>query len=794
MTNKTMKTVSMVLACLFVAITITSSLYVEQSNVTDYKYIKSDSYHSQVINMYEELCIYSSVYLRNKNNDGIYEGSKYLLSDFKKFLYSNQYKYNNLNDDIELVSDKFNFYISMKNKKDKINYLTNITNKETLDILGSSDPELDKIKYLEKKYKNYIERYDDNIISDIDYGDDRVYYYPNIFTGSGDSYETYNSSLVPIGIGLYDNYGRYTFNYGNQDEIIFYNFKKNESNKYIVDDVLPDEEQSYSYDYTGDEDFYVDNENTETNILENADDYTTTELDDSGMTIFIAPKSDFLNTNAAAYTSNYHKFRFAISASIISSILSVIFIVYLFIVCGCHSDSNNVHYRSKTKYFGKIHTEVYFLIMFAVLTCASVIIYLMYSDLFFESVRMTYLVGTFLLMILFALGFGSVLEVVIKFKTKSFLEDSLINKFIKWLITQYHKTAMYRSYCEKSMGSKLESRTVKIVIAVIICLIICLFNPLSSGTIMFNWFILVVCALIIGVCEYRNFKDYRQLNILSKQIDSLGKNEELEEKIESDSSLYNDSKKLEMISSAIKESVEEQIKSERMKIELIANVSHDLKTPLTSIIGYIDLLKKIDMNDEASSYVKIIDKKSEKLKSIVADVFTLAKATSGIDINMEKLDFVMLFNQAFADAYDKINASGKVIKTDIAESSAYIMGDGEKLYRVFQNLIDNALNYSMDGTRIFIKIYKQKDNIIFETKNVSSYPIEFTADEIVERFARGDKSRTDGGSGLGLSIAKSFTEACGGIFKIELDADVFKTIVSMPIIKETENTEQEEDN
>ena len=179
-----------------------------------------------------------------------------------------------------------------------------------------------------------------------------------------------------------------------------------------------------------------------------------------------------------------------------------------------------------------------------------------------------------------------------------------------------------------------------------------------------------------------------------------------------------------------------------------------------------------------------LDKKAQKLKGIVSDVFSIAKATSGVDVNLTKLDFVMLLNQCIADAEDKIADSGKIVKININADSAMVMGDGDKLYRVFQNIVDNALNYSMDGTRIFLDVYKKADRIVFAEKNISATPINFTEEEILERFVRGDKSRTDGGSGLGLSISKSFTEACGGIFNIEIDGDMFKAIVEMPIIQE----------
>ena len=294
-------------------------------------------------------------------------------------------------------------------------------------------------------------------------------------------------------------------------------------------------------------------------------------------------------------------------------------------------------------------------------------------------------------------------------------------------------------------------------------------------------FIGLVTALL---GEIKTIKTSNEVDKLSDKINNLANNENVSEEVSEDSIFYSELTKLDQISDTIKNSVEQQIKSERMKIELVANVSHDLKTPLTSIISYIDLLKKSDLNDEAEAYVKILDKKSQKLKSIVSDVFSLAKATSGVEINLEKIDFIMLFNQVLADNDDKIKESGKLVKVNIAQSSAMIMGDGNKLYRVFQNLLDNMLNYSMNGTRLFMDICQEGENIVFAAKNVSAEPMDFTAEEISERFVRGDKSRTDGGSGLGLSIAKSFTEACGGTFNIEIDGDLFKTTVTMPLLKE----------
>jgi signal transduction histidine kinase len=263
---------------------------------------------------------------------------------------------------------------------------------------------------------------------------------------------------------------------------------------------------------------------------------------------------------------------------------------------------------------------------------------------------------------------------------------------------------------------------------------------------------------------------------LEAQIDNMLTDNELsksETKLSPKSPFYPLGEKLATISDKAEQAVEKQVQSEKMKVELVTNVSHDLKTPLTSIISYIDLLEKTELSDEAMDYVKILSRKSDKLREIVADVFTLAKAVSGVEVESEELDFAILVRQVLADNGDKTALSGKDMRIDIAVEEAPIIGDGAKLYRVIQNLLDNALKYSMDGTRIYLKLSESGGGYELTVKNVSAYEMNFTAEEITERFARGDKSRTDGGSGLGLSIAKSFTQACGGQFEITIDGDIF---------------------
>lgn len=235
----------------------------------------------------------------------------------------------------------------------------------------------------------------------------------------------------------------------------------------------------------------------------------------------------------------------------------------------------------------------------------------------------------------------------------------------------------------------------------------------------------------------------------------------------------------EKINKGFDESLEEQMKSERMKINLVTNVSHDLKTPLTSIISYIDLLSKEDLSEISRDYVNILSEKANRLKNIVADLFDLAKSTSGdINLDFEALDIKKLIEQTLGDMEDDIEKSGLQIKTNFPEGPVNIVSDGKKLYRVFQNIIDNALKYSLDGTRVFVELQEEDGTAVATIKNTSSYEMDFNQDEILQRFSRGDKSRTTDGSGLGLSIAESFTNVCGGILKIDIDGDMFKVIIS----------------
>ena len=229
--------------------------------------------------------------------------------------------------------------------------------------------------------------------------------------------------------------------------------------------------------------------------------------------------------------------------------------------------------------------------------------------------------------------------------------------------------------------------------------------------------------------------------------------------------------------------LQNEVRAERMKSELITNVSHDLKTPLTSILNYSDLLGKMDLTpEEANDYARIIHQKGLRLKNLTSDLFDISKVQSGAEqIISERLDACTLARQALAEQDKAVQESGLTVKAAIPERELPIWADGLKLSRVLENLIGNCVKYALKGTRVFLSVVEENGRAIIELKNTANYEMDFAADEITERFVRGDAARSTEGSGLGLAIAKSYTEACGGTFDVSVDGDQFKVRIGFPV-------------
>ena len=236
------------------------------------------------------------------------------------------------------------------------------------------------------------------------------------------------------------------------------------------------------------------------------------------------------------------------------------------------------------------------------------------------------------------------------------------------------------------------------------------------------------------------------------------------------------------ISAGLSAAVDEKMKSERFKAELITNVSHDLKTPLTSIINYVNLLKSTQQTDpKAAEYIEVLDRKSQRLKKLTEDLVEASKASTGVlSVTREKIGMGQLIDQAMGEWEEKLTDRKLTLVTTLPEGETWVYADGRHLWRVIDNLLSNCAKYAMEGTRIYLDLERGKGQVALSVKNISRDPLNVPAERLMERFVRGEESRSTEGSGLGLSIARSLTELQGGTFDLAVDGDLFKAIVTLP--------------
>ena len=449
--------------------------------------------------------------------------------------------------------------------------------------------------------------------------------------------------------------------------------------------------------------------------------------------------------------------------------LSGLFAIYIIAAGGYDETTGKFQMRTRDNIYGELFMISGFIMPFMAVVMGPGLAYDFVSS--FERYGMNNIlvksVASTGLTALYMIAVASVDTVVNRFKCRKVVDTFLVTSMVKKAVNGCRSQIGYFIHDRNdALTVRFLIRVAEAVAAGIVALVL---------TFVFeNPFILIAgVILILGLYIYESLKDLKAVNDLSKQITGISMGDYTPKITDSTSVTYGMTRRLNCISDGIQTAVEEQIRSERMKIELVTNVSHDLKTPLTSIISYVDLLSREELSPVAQDYVAVLEQKTARLRTIVSDVFDLAKATSSTDVNIERLDAVILMNQVLADMSDKQERYGREIKTEIKADSAFIDAEGKKMYRVLQNILDNALKYSMNGTRVFAKLEKVNGNVKISVKNTSSYEMDFSPEEITERFARGDKARTTEGSGLGLSIAKSFTEACGGRFSVKIDGDLF---------------------
>lgn len=295
----------------------------------------------------------------------------------------------------------------------------------------------------------------------------------------------------------------------------------------------------------------------------------------------------------------------------------------------------------------------------------------------------------------------------------------------------------------------------------------------------------VIIILLNIVVIYFVFKFLTSLSTIMKTTKAISDGN-LDYKIDTSkisNSLLDFSNNIQNIRDGMKNAVNRAVKGEQMKTALITNVSHDLKTPLTSIITYVDLLKKEELsNEKAVEYVNILDEKSNRLKKLIEDLIEASKASSGnITVQQEKVNLNELIMQACGEYEDKIKLSNLDIRINADENQTFIYADSKAMWRIVENLLVNVFKYSVSNSRVYIDIEKKENFGVLTIKNISANPLNISAEQLTERFVRGDEARTTEGSGLGLSIAQSLSTLQNGKFDINIDGDLFKAIVSMPL-------------
>lgn len=380
--------------------------------------------------------------------------------------------------------------------------------------------------------------------------------------------------------------------------------------------------------------------------------------------------------------------------------------------------------------------------------------------------------------------------------TISWVADSLFLIFYLSMVRRIKAEVVWENslayFLQKGMVKTFRERKVTTQVLVLDAIHLIISGTLAYGAFYYRrlWCFLLLLLVCAGECYIFLRKSVEHYQILQgvKKITAGS----LNYKIPVDE-LHGEDKALgeaiNNIGEGLHHAVDDSTKNERMKADLITNVSHDIKTPLTSIINYVNLIKREDIqNERVKGYIQILDEKSMRLKQLTEDLVEASKISSGnIKLDMQKIDLVELIYQTGGEFNEKFEAKKLTIVTKLPKESVFVKADGRQLYRVIENLYNNAAKYALQETRVYVEVAAENQEVVFSIKNVSTKSLSMenaSVDDLTERFIRGDESRTTEGSGLGLSIAKNLTTLMGGKFEITVDGDIFKATIYFPVYKE----------
>lgn len=471
----------------------------------------------------------------------------------------------------------------------------------------------------------------------------------------------------------------------------------------------------------------------------------------------------------------YSKLMFPMLAgAIFGSVLWLICMVWLTVTAGRRPEDEEIYLNGFDRWYTEIAAGTVIGIWLAGTIISGTLIAnssLGYSHVVVTVIVICLICGTYT-MAWFLIGY---LSLVRRIKAGTLWKNSLIRKVLKWIGKCSGKLADFARAFSRNTAEKIKVLLVGGAFLFLQFLIIgCVFS--GAGV-----FLLALMAVDVAVMIFA----IRKADGLDLIMDGLKKisDGELQYKIKTDTLTGKQKVMAEYINnigSGLDAAVENSLKKERMQTELITNVSHDLKTPLTSIINYVDLMKRENPTDpKIQEYLCILDEKSQRLKVLTEDVVEASKASTGnIKLEMNDIDFVEMVQQVIGEFEEKFKEKNLTMMVHFTDEPSIIYADGQRMWRVLENVFGNVVKYAMEGTRVYAEISNRNKKVTFSLKNISAQPLNISADELTERFIRGDVARNTEGSGLGLSIAKSLTELQGGEFKLYLDGDLFKVMIT----------------
>ena len=471
----------------------------------------------------------------------------------------------------------------------------------------------------------------------------------------------------------------------------------------------------------------------------------------------------------------YSKLMFPMLAgAIFGSVLWLIGMVWLTVTAGRKPEDEEIYLNGFDRWYTEIAAGAVIGIWLAGTIISGTLIAnssLGYSHAVVTVIVIWLICGTYT-MAWFLIGY---LSLVRRIKAGTLWKNSLIRTVLKWIGKCSGKLADFARAFSRNTAEKIKVLLVGGAFLFLQFLIIgCVFS--GAGV-----FLLALMAVDVAVMIFA----IRKADGLDLIMDGLKKisDGELQYKIKTDTLTGKQKVMAEYINNiggGLDAAVENSLKKERMQTELITNVSHDLKTPLTSIINYVDLMKRENPTDpKIQEYLRILDEKSQRLKVLTEDVVEASKASTGnIKLEMNDIDFVEMVQQVIGEFEEKFQEKNLTMMVHFTDEPSIIYADGQRMWRVLENVFGNVVKYAMEGTRVYAEISNRNKKVTFSLKNISAQPLNISADELTERFIRGDVARNTEGSGLGLSIAKSLTELQGGEFKLYLDGDLFKVMIT----------------